>query len=77
MRTAAARTVRVVSTNVIFDEYPLPAGSTILVNDRDHVLKEQIIAMMPAENGNEPVPVMARTEGEVFINADGLLDHSL
>ncbi|MFL5691523.1 MAG: DNA-directed RNA polymerase subunit beta' [Ktedonobacteraceae bacterium] len=69
----SVRTVRVVSTNVFFDEYPLPAGSNLLVNDRDHVQKDQIIAMMPAENGNEPVPVMARTEGEVLVNADGLL----
>jgi len=62
-----------VSSNVFFDEYPLPAGSQLLVSDQDRVQKDQIIAMMPAENGNQPVPVMARTEGEVFINADGLL----
>src|SRR5579864_851495 len=59
-----ARTVRVVSTNVFFDEYSLPAGSQVLVNDKDQVLKDHIIARMPAEDGNEPVPVMARTEGE-------------
>ena len=70
---SSARTVRVVSSTVIFDEYPLPAGSSNLVNDRDPALKDQIIAMMPAENGNEPTPVMARNEGEVFINANGLL----
>ena len=70
---SSARTVRVVSTQVIFDEYPLPMGHTLLINDEEHVHKDQIIAMMPAENGNEPVPVMARNEGNVFINADGLL----
>src|SRR5438128_628633 len=68
-----ARTVRVVSTNVFFDEYPLPEGSNLLVNDHDHVQKDQIIAMMPAEDGNEPIPVPARTEGEALINAEGLL----
>ncbi len=68
-----ARTIRVVSTNVFFDEYPLPPGSEVLVNDHDHVRKDQIIALMPAEDGGEAVPVMARTEGEAFINADGLL----
>ncbi len=68
-----ARTVRVVSANVFFDEYPLPTGSNVLVPDKDRVQKDQIIAMMPAEEGGEPVPVMARTEGEVLINADGLL----
>ncbi len=67
------RTVRVVSTNVFFDEYQLPAGSQVLVNDSEHVHKEQVIALMPAENGGEPVPVAARTEGEALINPDGLL----
>jgi len=67
------RTVRVVSTNVFFDEYQLPEGSQILVNDRDKVQKDQVIALMPAENGSEPIPVLARTEGEVLINEEGLL----
>ena len=70
---SSARTVRVVSTNVFFDEYPLPSGSQVLVKDKDQVLKDQIIALMPAEDGNEPVKVMARTEGEVLINAEGML----
>ncbi len=68
-----ARTVRVVSTNVFFDEYQLPAGSQILVNDQDKVQKDQVIALMPAEDGNEPMPVVARTEGEALINPQGLL----
>ncbi len=67
------RTVRVVSTNVFFDEYHLPVGSQVLVNDSEHVLKQQVLALMPAENGSEPQPVEARTEGEVLINPDGLL----
>jgi DNA-directed RNA polymerase subunit beta' len=67
------RTVRVVSTNVFFDEYALPAGSQVLVSDQEHVQKDQVIALMPAENGNEPIPVSARTEGEAMINADGML----
>jgi DNA-directed RNA polymerase subunit beta' len=68
-----ARTVRVVSTNVFFDEYQLPEGTKLLVNDHDHAQKDQVIAMMPAEDGGEPVPVQARTEGEVVINESGLL----
>jgi DNA-directed RNA polymerase subunit beta' len=67
------RTVRVVSSNVFFDEYQLPEGSQVLVNDQEKVLKDQVIALMPAENDFEPVPVLARTEGEVLINPDGLL----
>ncbi len=45
----------------------------MLVSDQEHVQKDQVIALMPAENGDEPVPVLARTEGEALINADGLL----
>ncbi|HXZ05634.1 MAG TPA: DNA-directed RNA polymerase subunit beta', partial [Ktedonobacteraceae bacterium] len=67
------RTVRVVSSNVFFDEYHLPAGSQVLVNDQEKVLKDQVIARMPAENDAEPEPVRARTEGEALINPDGLL----
>src|SRR5256886_15512661 len=67
------RTVRVVSTNVFFDEYQLPEGSQVLVNDQDKVQKDQELALMPAENGSKPVPVLARTEGEALINPDGLL----
>ncbi len=43
------------------------------MSDHDRVQKDQIIALMPAEEGSEPVPVIARTEGEVVINSDGLL----
>ncbi|MDQ6662446.1 MAG: DNA-directed RNA polymerase subunit beta' [Chloroflexota bacterium] len=70
---SSARTVRVISTHVFFDEYSLPQGSQILVDDKDHIQKDQVIAMMPAEGESEPVPVMARTEGEVVVNAEGVL----
>jgi DNA-directed RNA polymerase subunit beta' len=69
--TSGVRTVRVVAANVFFDEYTLPEGTKLLVGDHDQVQKDQIIALMPAEDGGEPVPVLARTEGEAFINADG------
>jgi DNA-directed RNA polymerase subunit beta' len=67
-----ARTVRVVSTSVFFDEYPLPENANKLVADKDRVQKDQVIAMMPAEGNNEAQPVLARTEGEVVLN-DNLL----
>ncbi len=67
------RRVRVVSVTDIFDEYPLPEGSTILVQDREPVQAEQVIALMPPENGSEPVPVHARTSGEAIVNANGVL----
>ncbi len=71
--TTRTRTVRVVSTNIFFDEYPLPEGSQILVSDQDHIVRDQVIAMMPAEGGSEPAPIQARTEGDVILNAEGLL----
>ncbi len=46
----------------------------MLVSDGGHVNKDQIVAMMPGEDGGEQVPVMARTEGEALINADGILN---
>jgi DNA-directed RNA polymerase subunit beta' len=67
-----ARTIRVVSTNVFFDEYPVPAGVQykVLVNEHDHVQKEQIIAMISDESG-EQTPVAARSEGEIIFSDQG------
>ena len=70
---SGARTVRVVSTNVFFDEYPLPEGSQVLAENQERVSKDRVIALMPDEVGGDPLPVRARTEGEVSILADGLL----
>jgi DNA-directed RNA polymerase subunit beta' len=70
---SGARTVRVVSTNVFFDEYPLPEGSQILAENQERVSKDRVIALMPDEVGGDLIPVRARTEGEVLINADGRL----
>jgi DNA-directed RNA polymerase subunit beta' len=70
---SGARTVRVVSTNVFFDEYPLPEGGQVLADNQERVSKDQVIALMPAEDGGDPLPVRARTEGEVLIDADGRL----
>ncbi|MBX5449109.1 DNA-directed RNA polymerase subunit beta' [Thermogemmatispora sp.] len=67
------RTVRVVSTNTIFDEYRLPPGSEILVNEHDQVQKDQLLALEPPQNGSEPREVRARTSGEVLFNQEGVL----
>src|SRR5207249_9410705 len=70
---SGARTVRVVSTGVFFDEYPLPEGSQVLAENQERVSKDQVIARVPAEDGGDPLSVRARTEGEVLIDADGRL----
>jgi len=73
--TNGSRTVRVVSTNIFFDEYQAPPGVDfqILVNEHDHVLKDQIIILMKDESGGEPIPVPARSEGEVIMTEEGVL----
>ena len=73
--TNGSRTVRVVSTNIFFDEYQAPPGVEfqILVNEHDHVLKDQIIILMKDESGGEPIPVPARSEGEVIMTEEGVL----
>src|SRR5205807_8117735 len=73
--TNGSRTVRVVSTNIFFDEYQAPPGVEfkVLVNEHDHVLKDQIIILMKDENAGEPIPVSARSEGEVIITEEGVL----
>ncbi len=59
--------VKVVATDVILDEYPLPKGSAILVQDGDHVAREQAIATLP-DGGT----VAARVEGTVIRNDNKL-----
>jgi DNA-directed RNA polymerase subunit beta' len=70
-----SRTVRVVSTNVFFDEYPAPPGVTfqVLVSEHDHVLKDQTIILMRDESGGEPVAVLARSEGQVILTEERVL----
>jgi DNA-directed RNA polymerase subunit beta' len=68
-----ARTIRIVSTNIFFDEYPLPkdVNAKVVVSEHDHVQKDQIIALIAGEKGAEPLPIMARTDGEVILSEDG------
>ncbi|BCL82451.1 DNA-directed RNA polymerase subunit beta' [Ktedonobacteria bacterium brp13] len=67
-----ARTIRIVSTNVFFDEYLKPKGTEmkVVVNEHDHVQKDQIIALISDERSSEPTPIMARTDGEIIFNED-------
>src|SRR5947209_17057633 len=39
---SGSRTVRVISTNIFFDEYQAPQNSSIVVNDQEHVQKGQV-----------------------------------
>ena len=67
------RTVRVASATPIEDEYPLPQGGRPLVDQGDHVAVDQVIALAPAEPGVSPVPVLARSEGDVAWTGAGSL----
>src|SRR5258708_19873868 len=63
---SGARTVRVVSTNVFFAHYPLPELTHVLPENQERLCKDQVIALMPDEDGGDPIPVRARTEGEAL-----------
>ncbi|HZU76036.1 MAG TPA: DNA-directed RNA polymerase subunit beta', partial [Dehalococcoidia bacterium] len=67
---SGTRKLRIVSVDVITDEYPLPAGSEVLARDGDHVESDQVIALLPASDGAgaENREVRARTAGELFVN---------
>lgn len=69
-----SRTVRVVSTNVFFDEYQVPPATTFkaVVNEHDRVQKDQVLGYL-YEEGQEPSPVQARSEGEIIMTEDGWL----
>ena len=73
--TNGSRTVRVVSTNVFFDEYQAPPGVQFqfLVQEHEHVLKDQVIILMKDEANGESIPVLARSEGEVIMTDEGVL----
>jgi DNA-directed RNA polymerase subunit beta' len=62
------RHIKVVAVDTILDEYPLPAGSSVLVANGDHVTREQPIATLPDGSG-----VHARVDGEISLSGDGKL----
>jgi DNA-directed RNA polymerase subunit beta' len=70
-----SRTVRVVSTNVFFDEYQASPGVQFqfLVQEHEQVIKDQVIILMKDEISGEPIPVLARSEGEVIMTDEGVL----
>ncbi len=68
-----ARKLRVVSADIILDEYPLPKGSEKLVREGDRVEQDTVLARLPAEGKHAGGEVVARTGGEVFFGADGRL----
>jgi len=67
------RTVRVVDTNAFLDEYPLPAGSQVLVHTGQRMHTGQVIALQHARDGHAPNPVVARTGGEALCGPDGTI----
>jgi DNA-directed RNA polymerase subunit beta' len=68
------RKLKVVSAEVFLDEYSLPPGAEVLVQDGDRVEREQVIAQIPAEESDgTPQEIRARTAGEAFLNAENKL----
>ncbi len=71
---AGTRKLKVISAEVFLDEYPLPAGAEVLVQDGDHVEKDQVLALLPGdETDGVSREVKARTAGEAFLNAENKL----
>jgi DNA-directed RNA polymerase subunit beta' len=70
-----ARKLRVVSVDVINDEYPLKKNAEVRVRDGDQVELDQVIAVQPASKGvgGSDREVKARTAGTVSVNAENRL----
>jgi DNA-directed RNA polymerase subunit beta' len=64
---SGARKIRVINRDVITDEYPLPAGSEVLVSNGDQVAQNQVVARLSAKDGRSDAEreVRARTAGTV------------
>ncbi len=72
-KNTGMRMVRIVSTNIYCDEYSLPQGSTVLVQEQDTVQKNQVIAHLPAIKGNKRAHIVARSSGKITITSNHLL----
>jgi DNA-directed RNA polymerase subunit beta' len=66
------RKVRIVSHDVYLDEYDVPDGYTILVNDGDAVGEGQLLAESNRTDTYEP-PVIARMNGHVHVQGSRLV----
>jgi DNA-directed RNA polymerase subunit beta' len=62
---SGARKIRVVKTQVITDEYPLPKGAELLVTDGDTVQADQVIARTAGGKHTEPTDIRVRATGSV------------
>src|SRR5207302_69400 len=67
------RIVRVLATHVYFDEYMLPRGSIIRVEEQASVARGQLLAIAPSTTGTGQTLVRARTNGLVDRRRDDQL----
>ncbi len=63
------RRLRVVNVETFQEEYPLPAGAEVLVEPGQEVAQGQVLARLPAPQGEEALP--APVEGEVVARLSG------
>jgi DNA-directed RNA polymerase subunit beta' len=71
---SGARKIRVGSSDILTDEYPLPKGSEVLVHEGDKVTQDQVIAQTPGASAKAAkIEVRARTGGEISLAKDGRL----
>ena len=75
--TEGGRKIRVTSSDLYRDEYPLPPGSEVLVSSGDWVDVGSALAQPPLPSpeqgeGEPPPPLLARVAGQVAIEPDQL-----
>jgi len=69
---SGARKIRVVDTQAIVDEYPLPKGAELQVKDGDEVHEGDVIARVKRAKG-EAVEIHARTSGTLVVSGKSLV----
>ncbi len=67
-----ARKIRIVSSDVYMDEYPLPIHYTVQFADGAEVLKDQILAVSNRSDTDDP-PIVARMKGKLSIREQSLV----
>jgi len=70
---SGARKIRVIDTQSILDEYPLPKGSELLITDGDEIHEGAVIARIKKHAGHEAEEIHARTSGTLVVNSKSLV----
>jgi len=69
------KVIRVTSATTFYDEYPVPPGWQIMVENGQHIEAKEVLAILPAtaEKAIKENDIAARISGEVVIEEDKIL----